>query len=193
MRCCFFWHILHKEFGEIDGVVRAMQKRYVPVVLSREQIDAILAHLSPPYYLVVHLLYGCGLRLFECSNLRVHCFNFDAGVLNVRDGKGQKDRTIPLPQTILQELQTHLELNPRAHSPQRLDLSWSTSLAAGLASEPHKLANSLQSKISCSLLQGASIRRNSHPRSSKDRCGHGHTRPESESVSHLTGAPWVEP
>jgi len=105
----FFRHVLHKEFGEIDGVVRAKRKPYVPVVLSREEIEAILMHLSSPYDLVVKLLYGCGLRLFECLNLRIHCFNFDAGVLTVHDGKGQKDRTVPLPQTILPELQTHLE------------------------------------------------------------------------------------
>ena len=81
----------------------------MPVVLSRSEIDAILAQLEPPYTLVVKLLYGCGLRLFECLNLRVHCLNFDAGVLTVHDGKGQKDRTVPLPQTILPELWAQLE------------------------------------------------------------------------------------
>ena len=79
------------------------------MVLSREEIDAVLMHLSPPYDLVVRLLYGCGLRLFECLNLRVHCLNFDAGVLTVHDGKGKKDRTVPLPQTLFQDLRAHLE------------------------------------------------------------------------------------
>jgi len=68
----FFRHVLHKEFGKIDGVVRAKRKPYIPVVLTRKEIDAIPAHPSPPYDLVVKLLYGCGLRLFECLNLRVH-------------------------------------------------------------------------------------------------------------------------
>ncbi|MFH1627729.1 MAG: tyrosine-type recombinase/integrase, partial [Pseudomonadota bacterium] len=80
-----------------------------PVVLSREEINAILKHLAPPYDLVVKLLYGCGLRLFECLGLRVQCMNFDAGILTIHDGKGQKDRTVPLPQTILPELRAHLE------------------------------------------------------------------------------------
>jgi len=105
----FFRHALGREFGAVDGVVRAKRKRYVPVVLSREEIDAILASLSPPYDLAVKLLYGCGLRLFECLNLRVHCFNFDAGVLTVHDGKGQKDRTVPLPETVIPELRKQLE------------------------------------------------------------------------------------
>jgi integron integrase len=105
----FFRHVLHKEFGKMDGVVRAKRKPYIPVVLSREEIKAILKHLVPPYDLVVKLLYGCGLRLFECLGLRVQSMNFDAGILTVHDGKGQKDRTVPLPEIILTELQAHLE------------------------------------------------------------------------------------
>ncbi len=105
----FFRHVLHKEFGKIEGVVRAKRKRYIPVVLSREEIEAILGHLDAPYDLIVKLLYGCGLRLAECLQLRVHCFNFDEGILTVHDGKGQKDRTVPLPETIFPELRAHLE------------------------------------------------------------------------------------
>ncbi len=105
----FFRHVLQKEFGKVDGVVRAKRKPYIPVVLSIEEINAILSHLSPPYDLVVKLLYGCGLRLSECLQLRVHCFNFAAGVLTVHDGKGKKDRTVPLPVTILPELKAQME------------------------------------------------------------------------------------
>jgi len=79
----FFRHVLHKEFGKVDGVVRAKGKRYIPVVLSREEIETILTYLAPPYDLIVKLLYGCGLRLFECLQLRVHCLNFDIGVVTV--------------------------------------------------------------------------------------------------------------
>ena len=105
----FYRHVLHKEFGKIDGVVRAKRKPYIPVVLSREEIEIVLKHLEPPYDLVVKLLYGCGLRLFECLSIRVHCMNFDAGILTVHDGKGQKDRTVPLPETILPELREQVE------------------------------------------------------------------------------------
>lgn len=105
----FHRHVLKMEFGQLEGAVRAKRKPYIPVVLSRVEIDAVVNHLSPPYDLVVKLLYGCGLRLFECLQLRVQCFNFDAEVLTVHDGKGQKDRTVPLPRRILPELQAHLE------------------------------------------------------------------------------------
>jgi len=70
------------------------------VVLWREEVNIILENLDYPYELVVKLLYGCGLRLFECLNLRIQCFNFDTGMLTVHDGKGQKDRTVPLPKMI---------------------------------------------------------------------------------------------
>lgn len=105
----FYRNVLNKEFGKVQGVVRAKRKPYIPVVLSREEIDAILTHLTHPYGLVVKLLYGCGLRLFECLNLRVHCFNLDAGILTVHDGKGQKDRTVPLPRILFPELRAQIE------------------------------------------------------------------------------------
>jgi len=105
----FYRHVLNKEFGKLQGVVRAKRKPYVPVVLSREEMEAILQHLSPPYDLMVKLLYGCGLRLSECLHLRVHGFNSDAGILTIHDGKGQKDRTVPQTSTILPELRAQLE------------------------------------------------------------------------------------
>ena len=59
--------------------------------------------------LVVKLLYGCGLRLFEGIKLRVQDVNFDARVLTVHDGMGKKDRTVPLPEKILPELRRQLD------------------------------------------------------------------------------------
>ena len=71
--------MLKKDFGEIKGVARAKRKPYIPVVLSREEIDVIFEHLDDPVNLVAKLLYGCGLRISECLNLRIQDFNFDAG------------------------------------------------------------------------------------------------------------------
>jgi integron integrase len=104
----FYRYIIKKDFGEHKDTVRAKRSRYIPVVLSREEVNAVLNNLSYPYDLVVKLLYGCGLRLFECLNLRIHNFNFDAEVLTVHDGKGKKDRTVPLPKKIIPELKSHL-------------------------------------------------------------------------------------
>lgn len=84
-----FKQVLKKEFSEIKGVARAKRRPYIPVVLSREEIDLIFDHLEDPVNLIAKVLYGCGLRLFECLNLRVHNFNFDAGILTIHDGKGK--------------------------------------------------------------------------------------------------------
>jgi len=111
----FFRHILKKEFGKIDGVVRAKRKPYIPVVLSREEIDLIIKKLRDPYDLIVKLLYGCGLRLSECMNIRMNNLNFDARILTIHDGKGKKDRTVPLPETILSELYGQVEVARKLH------------------------------------------------------------------------------
>jgi len=91
-----FRHILKRDFGDHKDVPRAKRSSYIPVVLTRQEIDSILLNLSYPYSLVVKLLYGCGLRLFECLKLRVQNFNFDEQVLTVMDGKGKKARTVPI-------------------------------------------------------------------------------------------------
>jgi len=111
----FYRHVLGREFGKVDGVVRAKRGNFVPVVLSRREIDEVISHLEPPYDLVVKLLYGCGLRLNECVTLRVHCFDFDNGVVKIH-GKGKKVRTLTLPESILPELKARLVDLKELHS-----------------------------------------------------------------------------
>jgi len=105
----FFRHVLGREFGKIDGVVRTGKKPRIPVVLSRDEVELVIGNMRYPYDLVVKMLYGCGLRLSECMKLRVDNFNFDHGILTVHDGKGGKGRTVPLPRTIEPELKEHLQ------------------------------------------------------------------------------------
>jgi integrase len=107
-RLLCYRHVLNQEFGTVEGVVRAKRTPDVPGVLSRAEIATILQYLPPPYDLVVKLLYGCGLRLSACLPLRVQCVNIDAGVFTIHDGKGGKDRTVPLPATILPALRAQL-------------------------------------------------------------------------------------
>jgi len=110
-----FRHVLEKPFENVEGVVRAKRRRYIPVVLSRDEVDRVFGYLSNPYDLIGKLLYGCGLRLFECMKLRVQDVNFDMEILTIHDGKGQKDRTVPLPLALLPELQGQLETVIRIH------------------------------------------------------------------------------
>ena len=110
-----FRHVLEREYDLKDKVVRARRSRYVPVVLSRAEVDAITGRMHGAKALAVKLLYGCGLRLAECLNLRVQHFNFDAGILTVRQGKGRKDRAVPLPETLLADLKRQLAGLRRLH------------------------------------------------------------------------------
>lgn len=110
----FYRHGLKREFGELKDVPRAKKSGYVPMVLSRAEIDAILAHLYHPIDLAVKLLFGCGLRQFECLQLRVSDFNFDAGKLTIH-GKGKKDRTVPIPEAILPELKQQIKAVGELH------------------------------------------------------------------------------
>ena len=133
----FFRHVLKNEFGELEGVVRAKRKPCIPVVLSREEIDLVIAQLEYPYDLIAKLLYGCGLRISECLHLRIHNFNFDACILTVPDGKGKKDRTVPLPETIIPELQTHLESVIHLHR-KDLDTGYDGAFLFGALEEKYK-------------------------------------------------------
>jgi integron integrase len=110
-----FRHVLKQDFGDQRDVPRAKKSKYIPVVLSRREIDAILGHLEYPFDIVISLLYGCGLRLFECLNLRVQNFNFEEGILTVH-GKGDKDRTVPLPQKLIPRLKAQLQMVSEIHN-----------------------------------------------------------------------------
>ncbi|MFT5128594.1 MAG: site-specific recombinase XerD, partial [Rhodothermales bacterium] len=112
----FFRYVLKREFGKVEGVVRAKQRRYIPVVLSPREVQAVLAEIAPPHDLVVKFLYGCGLRISECLSLRVKCLNLDMGVLTIHDGKGGVDRTLPLPQSIMPEIEGQLRFLRELHT-----------------------------------------------------------------------------
>jgi len=110
----FFRHALKREFGELREVPRAKKTSYLPTVLSRDEIDRILEHLAHPFRLIVELLFGCGLRKFEGLCLRVGDFNFETGLLTVR-GKGGKYRTVPLPKSVVGELQAQMTFLAQLH------------------------------------------------------------------------------
>jgi len=106
-----FRHLLQREdeFDAKHGIVRAKRKKYIPVVLTRQEVDRVIEKLEYPYNLVAKLLYGCGLRLFEALNIRLQSLNLDEQVLTIHDGKGLKDRSVPLPVSIMSELVSHIE------------------------------------------------------------------------------------
>lgn len=98
----------HPLTGRIDAI-RAAKKVRLPVVLSVEETRRVLATLDGMPGLMARLIYGSGLRIMECVRLRIQDLDFDLKTITVRSGKGDKDRLVPLPQTLAPELKAHLE------------------------------------------------------------------------------------
>lgn len=94
-----------------NTIAAAVEKneRYLPVVLTRDEVRAVLGHMEGKPRLMATLLYGCGLRLLECCRLRVKDLDFGRNQITVRRGKGDKDRATMLPVSIKSELAVHLE------------------------------------------------------------------------------------
>jgi integron integrase len=88
--------VLARPLNRVDGIVPARRSRRVPVVLSEREVRQLLAVLGEPYRLCAMLMYGGGLRLMECLTLRIKDVDCDRREITVRDGKGRKDRRVPL-------------------------------------------------------------------------------------------------
>jgi integron integrase len=101
--------VLEVNLPWLDNVVRARAPQHVPVVLSRKEVQALLAQLDGVFHLVGQLLYGSGLRLMEAARLRVKDVDFEYSQIVVRDGKGQKDRVTILPDGAATALHAHLK------------------------------------------------------------------------------------
>ena len=100
-------HVLGREIGDLGEVIRAKRPKRLPVVLTVEEVKAILAQLSGDKWLMVALMYGTGMRLMECLNLRIQDIDMGRKEVLIRDGKGQKDRRTMLPESLIQPLQVH--------------------------------------------------------------------------------------
>jgi integron integrase len=103
-----YQQVLKQEVGWIREVERAKRPKRVPVVLTRDEVHKIFAHLHGTPRLMAGLLYGSGLRLMECVRLRVKDVDFGYARVTVNDGKGAKDRLTMLPLNLAASLQRHL-------------------------------------------------------------------------------------
>lgn len=101
-------HVLDMDLGWLDGLVRIRAPVRLPVVLSREQVDAVLGGMEHVPRLVAMLLYGSGLRLMEAMRLRVKDLEFEKAQVMVRRGKGARDRVTMLPRALVEPLEAHL-------------------------------------------------------------------------------------
>ena len=100
--------VLQQDLPWMDEIRRAKRPERLPVVLSREEVAALLAEMNGVTWLMASLLYGSGLRLMECMRLRVQDVDFLRHEITVRQGKGGKDRRTMLPSTLIEPLQGQL-------------------------------------------------------------------------------------
>lgn len=107
--------VLGVELGDLSKTVRARRGPRLPVVLSIEEVEALLEQLQGTFKLVAQLIYGGGLRVMEACHLRVKDFDFEEGLIFVRGGKGDKDRATLLARAAMPVLREHLERIRQVH------------------------------------------------------------------------------
>ncbi len=108
-------HVLKQEIGDFHEIVRARKSRRLPVVLTVDEVRAVFKNLDGEMLLIARILYGSGLRLSECLQLRVKDIDFEMNQTTVRDGKGKKDRITMLPTTVKGPLKRHLQKVKKIH------------------------------------------------------------------------------
>lgn len=113
----FYRHVLERDLGQISEFKRARRPQRLPVVLTRQEVGRLIAHLSiPTYRLMAGLLYGCGMRLMECVRLRVFDMDFSYQHILIRNAKGDKDRVVPLPVSLVPQLKQQVNKVNTLHS-----------------------------------------------------------------------------
>ena len=100
--------VLDIDLGEIAHI-RSKRQRRPPTVLTQEEVRRVLRNMEGTHRLMAQLLYGCGLRLMECIRLRIQDVDFGQGRIFVRGGKGGKDRTVVLPESLRESLAEHID------------------------------------------------------------------------------------
>ncbi|WP_297529400.1 integron integrase [Thiohalobacter sp.] len=162
--------VLERPLGDIGAVARARRPRRIPVVLSRAEVQRLLAELRGTPWLVAGLLYGSGLRLMEALRLRVKDLDFEHLAILVRAGKGNKDRVVTLPEPLVEPLQRQLRTVRNIHEQNLAEGFGDVALPHALARKYPGAAKSLAWQY----LFPAS-RRSRDPRS--DRTGRHHLDP----------------
>jgi integron integrase len=107
--------VLGTELGGMDRVTPAKRPQRLPVVLTRDEVAAVVGQMTGTNALIARLLYGAGLRLMEGVRIRVKDIDFLRREILVRDGKGAKDRVTMLPAQLVEPLRVQLDFARALH------------------------------------------------------------------------------
>jgi integron integrase len=108
-------HVINRKIGDIGEVIRARKPVRLPVVMTKDEVKAVLANLTGDKWIIACLMYGAGLRLMECLRLRVQDLDFNKNQIIVRSGKGDKDRVTMFPESVKKLLAEHLSKVKKIH------------------------------------------------------------------------------
>ena len=113
----FYKSVLNREFSNNIDFMRAKKPKRLPVVLSAKEINTLFSFMDNDsvHSLMIHLLYGCGMRLMECVRLRILDIDFDYQQILVRNAKGNKDRVVPIPKIVVERLKMQIEKVKELH------------------------------------------------------------------------------
>ncbi|HON59457.1 MAG TPA: phage integrase N-terminal SAM-like domain-containing protein, partial [Smithella sp.] len=101
-------YVINRKIGDIGEVIRARKPVRLPVVMTKDEVKAVLSNLTGDKWIIAYLMYGAGLRLMECLRLRIQDLDFNKNQIIVRSGKGDKDRITMFPESVKKPLTEHL-------------------------------------------------------------------------------------
>ena len=97
------------------NALRSRKNRNVPTVFTKDEVKEIFKYVSGLEGLILKLIYGSGLRLMEAMRLRIKDIDFEYKTVTVRDGKGAKDRTTVLPNSLIADLRSQISKRKILH------------------------------------------------------------------------------
>jgi integron integrase len=109
-------HVLKKELEDLGDIVRAKRPKKLPVVLSLDETARLLSHMTGIQRVMAELMYATGARIIELLRLRVKDIDFERNQITIREGKGNKDRTAPLPSELVEDLKLQVKHARELHA-----------------------------------------------------------------------------
>jgi integron integrase len=112
----FFARVLERPLGDIGPFARPNRPKRIPIVLDQPEVKRLLAQVTGMKSLILRLMYGTGMRVTECVTLRILDLDFSYKQIVVRASKGNKDRVVPMPTSLISELKLQIEKIRRLHA-----------------------------------------------------------------------------
>jgi integron integrase len=185
--CCaivfLYKHVLGKDPGDFSDVIRAKRPKKLPVVLSLDETARLLSHMTGTKRVMAELMYATGARIIELIRLRVKDIDFERNLITIREGKNAKDRTVPLPSELAEDLRQQLAETKALHD---------KDLAEGFGEVylPHALEKKYPNaaKEWCWQYLFPSVKRSIDPRSGKERRHHVYEKVLQKAIRDATRA-----